>query len=82
MRWPACYEIRVAEPLEKECLGWFLELGMAPAGEQTRPGTLLRGELCDQAALFGLLARIRDLNLTLVEIRRLKELDPEDGLGR
>ncbi len=38
------------------------------------PGTLLRGKLRDQAALFGLLARVRDLNLTLLEVRRIEEM--------
>lgn len=35
------------------------------------PGTLLRGELRDPSALFAALARVRDLNLTLLEVRRI-----------
>ena len=71
MNWPACYEIYVAEFLGDGLLAWFLEQGLTMA-EQDRPGTFLRGELRDPAALFGLLARIRDLNLTLLEVRRIE----------
>ncbi len=74
MNWPAFYEIRVAEPIEKYCLHRFLDLGMSPAREQSGPGTLLRGSLRDPAALFGLLARVRDLNLTLLEVRHIDEV--------
>jgi hypothetical protein len=34
--------------------------------------TLIRGAVADQAALHGLLARIRDLNLTLISVARVK----------
>ena len=39
----------------------------------TRRGdTILSGAVADQAALHGLLARIRDLNLTLISVVRIK----------
>ncbi|MFM8320232.1 MAG: hypothetical protein ACKOC5_04880 [Chloroflexota bacterium] len=68
------YEIRLAEPLDGGCIGWFLDLGVTPVLEPGGPGTLLRGVLPDQAALFGLLARVRNLNLTLLEVRRIDQL--------
>jgi hypothetical protein len=34
--------------------------------------TLIRGPVADQAALHGLLARIRDLNLTLISVTRVQ----------
>lgn len=74
MNFPACYQIHVAETLESHWLQWFLDLGMFPAEGQTGPGTLLCGKLPDQAALFGVLARVRDLNLTLLEVRRIEEM--------
>jgi hypothetical protein len=40
------------------------------------PGeTLLSGPIVDQAALHGLIARIRDLNLTLLSVN---QIDPND----
>jgi hypothetical protein len=69
-----CYEIRVAEPLENHWLKWFLDLGIVPVQAQVGPGTLLRGCLPDQTALFGLLSRVRDLNLTLLEVKRIEEI--------
>jgi hypothetical protein len=40
------------------------------------PGdTLLTGPIIDQAALHGLIARIRDLNLTLLSVN---QIDPND----
>ena len=74
MNRPACYEIRVAEPLDPIWQQWFPELEILPARAQPGPGTLLRGTLPDQSALFGLLARVRDLNLTLLEVRRVEEV--------
>jgi hypothetical protein len=71
---PACkYEIWVAERLESWWSQWFSEMEITPADEQTGSGAVLRGSLPDQAALFGLLGRVRDLNLTLLEVRRIDE---------
>ncbi len=48
---------------------WFA--GMTRS--QTESGdTLLSGPVVDQAALHGLLARIRDLNLTLIAVERIE----------
>ncbi len=70
----ACrYEIRVEENLESWWSGWFSDMEIIPAEERSNKGTILRGSLPDQAALFGLLGRLRDLNLTLVEVRRIED---------
>jgi hypothetical protein len=65
---PRCYEIRVEGHLTDRWSDWFegLALRQGPRGETT-----LSGELVDQAALFGVLARIHALNLTLVAVNRL-----------
>jgi hypothetical protein len=76
---PSCkYEIRVAEILEPWWSRWLFDMEITPLNDQDGQscvgrGTALRGRLPDQAALFGLLSRLRDLNLTLLEVRRVDE---------
>jgi len=67
---PCVYEIRVEGHLTDRCSEWFagLTLNQTEAGD-----TLVSGRVVDQAALHGLLARIRDLNLTLVAVKRLEQ---------
>jgi len=64
---PGYYEIRIKGLIEP---GWdWLEdlvLTHLESGD-----TLLCGPIIDQAALHGLLARIRDLNLTLMAVNRI-----------
>lgn len=64
------YEIRVREQLERRWSGWFEDLELASDGLK---GTILVGTLPDQAALHGVLARIRDLNLTLLSVKSAEE---------
>jgi hypothetical protein len=62
------YEIRIKEGICEKSLTWFEEFSVT----QTTSGeTLLTGPVADQSALHGLLAKIRDLNLTLISINRL-----------
>lgn len=65
---PAQYCIRVYGCLDKSRSGWFddLEIEKEP-GEVTQ----LHGEIADQAALYGILTRVRDLGLPLLSIERL-----------
>ena len=68
---PERYEIRVQGVLDRHWSAWFegLELRSEPGGV-----TVLAGPVADQAALHGLLARVRDLGLPLLSVRRI---DPE-----
>ena len=65
---PQWYEIRVEADLDDRWSAWFdgLELTHEAAGETT-----IAGPLVDDAALYGLLARVRDLGLPLVLVRRI-----------
>ena len=65
------YEIRIEGHLAPSWSETFdgMQLNFTPDGETT-----LSGALVDQAALHGLLARIRDLNLTLISVIRIKEV--------
>ena len=64
---PEHYVITVKGHLDPGWIEWFEGLAMAytEAGE-----TNLSGPVTDQAALHGLLMRIRDLNLTLIAVNR------------
>ena len=65
----ACsYEIRFRGSLHERWLDWFEGFTVAgqPEGE-----TLLRGRVVDQAELYGVLARLRDLNLELISVNQV-----------
>jgi hypothetical protein len=59
------YAIRLKGHLDTHWTAWFDGLTFTHESDGT---TLLRGELTDQAALHGLLQRIRDLGLPLVSV--------------
>jgi hypothetical protein len=61
------YEIRVRGHLGSRMLRAFPGLGAQTRGEDT----LLRGRLADQAAVYGVLAKLEALGLELLEFRRL-----------
>ncbi len=62
---PEYYEIRVRGHLDPRWLQWFAGLELAHLEGDV---TLLSGLLPDQAAIYGLLERARDLNLTLISV--------------
>jgi hypothetical protein len=61
------YEIRVRGHLGAKMLRAFPALDARPQGEDT----LLTGRLPDQAAVYGVIARLEALGLELLELRRL-----------
>jgi hypothetical protein len=68
---PAAYQIKVQGRLGESWSDWFE--GMAIDVEPLESGgtiTTLSGIIADQAALFGLLSRIRDLGLPLLLVER------------
>ena len=68
---PARYEHRVRGVLDPGWSAWFegLRVTSDQAGQTT-----ITGPVVDQAALHGLLAKVRDLGLELLSVRRL---DPD-----
>ena len=69
------YEIRLAGHLDARWAAWFDGLTVGQQGDGT---TLISGPIVDQAALHGLLQRVRDLGLPLVSVTR----DETDELTR
>jgi hypothetical protein len=71
------YKIRIEGHLSASWAAWFegLEIRHEENGE-----TVLSGALADQAALHGVLMRIRDLGLPLVAVKRVAQVkDKEPG---
>ena len=65
---PAHYEIRVGGVLDRHWSGWFDGLQVS----SDAPGqTLIAGPVVDQAALHGLLAKVRDLGLPLLSVQQI-----------
>ena len=66
---PAIYQIRLMGHLGSQWTDWFggLTITLAEEGE-----TLLTGPVADQAALHGLLKKVRDLGMPLVSVNRIQ----------
>ncbi len=73
MNSPSSYLIIVEGCLESNWMDWFEGFTLSQKGGCTR----LFGTVPDQSALFGVLARIRDLGLPLLSLNRIEEL--QDG---
>ena len=69
------YQIRVQGHLSQQWMDWFdgLTITLEEDGN-----TLLTGPVVDQAALHGLLKKVRDLGMTLVSVIQVQfnEIDP------
>jgi hypothetical protein len=70
---PPSYEIRVQGGLDARWSVWFEGLQVSSDDHGV---TIIAGPVADQAALHGLLARVRDLGLPLLSVRQL-DIDPD-----
>ena len=73
---PTRYRIRIRGHLDPSWPAWFGGLSAIQDDDGT---TELVGPLIDQAALFGLLARLRDLGATLLLVEHLGAEWPSRG---
>jgi hypothetical protein len=66
---PMVYQIRIEGHLGREWADWFegLTLTLEDNGE-----TLLTGPVADQAALHGLLRKVRDVGMPLLSVVRVR----------
>ncbi len=72
---PMVYQIRITGQLGREWTDWFegLVITLEANGD-----TLLTGPFVDQAALYGLLRKVRDLGMPLLSVNPF-EPDPADA---
>jgi hypothetical protein len=74
------YEIRLAGRLDAHWAAWFDGLTVSHASDGT---SVISGPVADQAALHGLLQRVRDLGLPLISVTRVKpDPDTQGDLNR
>ncbi len=71
------YRIRLKEQLDQRWSAWLGDLTVI---HEANGETVLTGEVVDQAALHGLLSKVRDLQLTLISVFPLEtRSSPERG---
>ncbi|HEX6557560.1 MAG TPA: hypothetical protein VF026_32650 [Ktedonobacteraceae bacterium] len=70
------YEIRVQGRLDQRWSTWFDGLTISYEGEDS---TVLRGSLVDEAALHGVLIKVRDLALPLLAVNRVAAPGPDSS---
>ncbi|HLY26180.1 MAG TPA: hypothetical protein VKQ72_07560 [Aggregatilineales bacterium] len=65
---PSVYQIRIKGHLGRQWTDWFggLSITLEDTGD-----TLLSGPVVDQAALHGLLKKVRDLGMPLISVNRV-----------
>lgn len=75
---PMVYQIRIKGHLGREWTDWF---GGLTITREDNGETLLSGPIADQAALHGVLRKVRDLGMPLISVMCVKsdEIDASDG---
>ncbi len=63
------YQIRIAGHLDSRWADWF---GGMTITLEDNGNTLLTGPVIDQAALYGVLKKVRDLGMPLVSVNRVE----------
>ena len=66
---PGQYEIRLKGHLDSRWAAWFDGLSLTNSSDGT---TIICGPVVDQAALHGLLQKVRDLGLPLVSVTQVQ----------
>ncbi|MFC1959912.1 hypothetical protein ACFLYO_04310 [Chloroflexota bacterium] len=70
---PGLYEIRIKGHLDDRWTDWFgLTITLEENGD-----TVLTGPVIDQAALHGLLKKVRNLGMSLISVNRVDPSQPD-----
>ena len=67
---PVIYQIRIEGQLGSQWTDWFEGLTIT---REENGETLITGSVVDQAALYDLLKKVRDLGLPLLAVNRVKQ---------
>lgn len=70
---PITYEVRISGEVSEDALEDLGDVDVTTASAST----VLSGSVADQAALLGLLARLRSLGLEITEVRRVPPVPPQ-----
>lgn len=75
--YPTVYQIRIKGQLDSQWSDWFSGMTISLDNDDT----LMTGRVIDQAALHGLLKKVRDLGMPLVSVVQIQVLDshPHDS---
>ncbi len=66
---PGVYEIVVKGKLDSRWSRWFANMQIIPRPDGN---TLIAGPIADQAALYGVISRMRDLGMVLISVQRVR----------
>ncbi|MFC1879424.1 hypothetical protein ACFLZW_05880 [Chloroflexota bacterium] len=72
---PIIYEIKLKGHLDTKWAEWFYDMTITHESDGT---TTLRGPLPDQSVLHSVLERIRDMNLTLINVRNMGDANQDE----
>ena len=71
---PPVYQIRIRGHLGRQWMSWFEGMSIVPEEDGH---TLLTGPVVDQAALHGILKKVRDLGMPLIWVIRIEPGQPD-----
>ena len=74
---PVTYQIRVPGELDESWSDWLAGMTMAVEGESEDPPVTTSTGTVDQAALHGLLKRVRNLGMPLLAVNRVESRNTE-----
>ncbi len=69
---PTIYQIRIKESLSQEWQAWFDGMTIVHTASEE---TVITAEIIDQAQLYGLLKKVRNLGLTLLSVTPINSTD-------
>jgi hypothetical protein len=70
---PGRYEIRIKGHLDSRWAAWFDGLSLTNESDGT---SVIQGQVVDQAALHGLLQKVRDVGLPLISVTQVQPDQP------